>query len=237
AQTGGVLVRAGHTEAACDLATMAGLEPAGVIVEVMDDDGTMARRPALEAFARKHGLKIGTIADLIRYRLQTENTIERLRDVVVDTEFGTFNLVVYRDLVQKALHFALVRGDVADGQPVLTRVHVRNTLSDVLHLRRDDLGLSVTAALRRIADEDRGVVVVLSEAGEAEALLDCLAGTTAKPANDPASEWRRHGLGAQILADLGVRHLRVLGTPRKLVGLAGFDLDVVGYEDAGAASR
>lgn len=95
----------------------------------------------------------------------------------------------------------------------------------------------MTAALRRIADEDRGVVVVLSEAGEAEALLDCLAGTTAKPANDPASEWRRHGLGAQILADLGVRHLRVLGTPRKLVGLAGFDLDVVGYEDAGAASR
>jgi len=237
AQTGGVLVRAGHTEAACDLATMAGLEPAGVIVEVMDDDGTMARRPALEEFARKHGLKIGTIADLIRYRLQTENTIERVRDVAVDTEFGTFNLVVYRDLVQKALHFALVRGNVADGQPVLTRVHVRNTLSDVLHLRRDDLGLSVTAALRRIADEDRGVVVVLSEAGEAEAVLDCLAGTTAKQASDPASEWRRHGLGAQILADLGVRHLRVLGTPRKLVGLAGFDLDIVGYEDVSVPSN
>lgn len=231
AQTGGVLVRAGHTEAACDLATMAGLEPAGVIVEVMDDDGTMARRPALEVFARKHGLKIGSIADLIRYRLQTENTIERVRDVEVETEFGSFRLVVYRDLVQRALHFALVRGEVDDGQPVLTRVHVRNTLSDVLHLRRDDLGLTVTSALRRVADENRGVVVVLSEAGDADGVLDSLAGKPEKTEADPAREWRRNGLGAQILADLGVRHLRVLGTPRKLVGLAGFDLDIVGYED------
>ena len=232
AQTGGVLVRAGHTEAACDLATLAGLEPAGVIVEVMDEDGSMARRAALELFAAKHGLKIGSIADLIRYRLQTENTIERVRDVEVDTEFGAFRLVVWRDLVNKSLHFALVRGPVDDGQPVLTRVHVRNTLSDVLHLRRDDLGLTVTAALRRIDDEGRGVVVVLSEAGEAEFLLDSLAGTSAKKDSDAASEWRQNGLGAQILADLGVRHLRVLGTPRKLVGLAGFDLEIVGYEDA-----
>ena len=237
AQTGGVLVRAGHTEAACDLATMAGLEPAGVIVEIMDEDGSMARRPALEAFARKHGLRIGTIADLIRHRLQTENTIERVRDVEVDTEFGAFRLVVWRDLLQKALHFALVRGNVADGEPVLTRVHVRNTLSDVLHLRRDDLGLTVTAALRRVADEDRGVVVVLSEAGETEALLDCLAGTLPNRDGDPAREWRRNGIGAQILADLGVRHLRVLGTPRKLVGLAGFDLEIVGYEDAGTSRQ
>lgn len=236
AQTGGVLVRAGHTEAACDLATMAGLEPAGVIVEVMDDDGTMARRPALEAFAGKHGLKIGTIADLIRYRLQTENTIERVHDAAVDTEFGVFRLVVYRDLVQKALHFALVRGDVGDGKPVLTRVHVRNTLSDVLHMRRDDLGLTITWALRRIANEDRGIVVVLSETGEAEALLDSLTGKIPLENVDPAREWRRNGLGAQILADLDVRHLRVLGTPRKLVGLAGFDLDVVGYEDLSTQS-
>lgn len=230
AQAGGVLVRAGHTEAACDLATLAGLEPAGVIVEVMADDGSMARRPALEEFARKHGLKIGSIADLIRYRLQTENTIERVRDVKVDTEFGAFRLVVYRDLLQRALHFALLRGEITDDRPVLTRVHVRNTLSDVLHLRRDDLGLTVTAALRRIADENRGVVVVLSEADEAAAVLDRLVGKSAAEDPDPTREWRRNGLGAQILADLGVRKLRVLGTPRKLVGLAGFDLDIVGYE-------
>ncbi|WP_440225550.1 3,4-dihydroxy-2-butanone-4-phosphate synthase [Dokdonella sp. MW10] len=231
AQPGGVLVRAGHTEAACDLAAMAGLEPAGVLVEVLAEDGTMARRPALEAFAKRHGLRIGTIADLIRYRLQTEKTVERVRDAAVDTEFGAFRLVVYRDVVQRTLHFALVRGTVDDGTPVLTRVHVRNTLSDVLHVQRDDLGMTVTSALRRVADEGRGVVVVLSEAGESEALLDGLAGIVPTAA-DPAREWRRHGLGAQILCDLGVRHLRVLGTPRKLVGLAGFDLDVVGYEDA-----
>jgi 3,4-dihydroxy 2-butanone 4-phosphate synthase/GTP cyclohydrolase II len=230
-QVGGVLVRAGHTEAATDLAAMAGFEPAGVIVEVLADDGTMARRPALEAFAQKHGLKIGTIADLIRYRLQTEKTVERVRDVEVETEFGTFRLVVWRDIVQKALHFALVRGTIDDGAPVLARVHVRNTLSDVLHLKRDDLGLTVTSALRRIADEGRGVVVVLSETGESEALLDRLGPVANIPETDPANEWRQHGLGAQILSDLGVRHLRVLGTPRKLVGLAGFDLDIVGYED------
>lgn len=232
AQPGGVLVRAGHTEAACDLAALAGLEPAGVLVEVLAEDGTMARRPALEAFAKTHGLKIGTIADLIRHRLQTEKTIERVRDVVVDTEFGAFRLLVWRDLISKALHFALVRGTVDDGAPVLTRVHVRNTLSDVLHLRRDDLGLTVTAALRRIAAAGRGVVVVLSEAGESEALLARLADTGGMAKPDAVSEWRQHGLGAQILCDLGVRRLRVLGTPRKLVGLAGFGLEIDSYEDS-----
>ena len=232
AQPGGVLVRAGHTEAASDLAAMAGFEPAGVLVEILDEDGTMARRPALEAFAQRHGLRIGTIADLIRHRLATERTIERVRDVAVETEFGPFRLVVWRDLVTSALHHALVRGTVDDGEPVLTRVHVRNTLSDVLHLRRDDLGLTVTAALRRVADEGRGVVVVLREGDDDEALLDALAGVASRAKPDPVREWRRHGLGAQVLADLGVRHLRVLGTPRRLVGLAGFDLDVVGYEDA-----
>lgn len=233
AQPGGVLTRAGHTEASVDLACLAGLEPAAVIVEVLNDDGTMARRPQLEAFARTHGLKIGTIADLIRYRLETEKTIERIHDAEADTEFGRFRLLAYRDRVQRGVHFALVRGRIDDGAPVLTRVHVRNTLSDVLHLRRDDLGLTVTAALRRIADEGRGVVVVLAEAGETDALLERLApGPAAGAAPDAVSEWRRHGLGAQILHDLGVRHLRVLGTPRRMVGLAGFGLDVVGYEDA-----
>jgi 3,4-dihydroxy 2-butanone 4-phosphate synthase/GTP cyclohydrolase II len=230
AQAGGVLSRAGHTEAACDLAGMAGLEPAGVLVEVLHEDGSMARRPDLEAFARKHGLKIGTIADLIRHRLETEKTIERVHESTVETEAGAFRLVAWRDRLHQGLHFALVRGDIGDGAPVLTRVHVRNTLSDVLHLKRDDLGLTVTAALRRIADEDRGVLLVLSGEDTPEALLARLDGTVpAAGKGDAQREWRQLGLGAQILVDLGVRRLRVLGTPRKLVGLAGFGLEVVEY--------
>ncbi|MEO8671496.1 MAG: 3,4-dihydroxy-2-butanone-4-phosphate synthase [Tahibacter sp.] len=231
AQPGGVLTRAGHTEAASDLAALAGLEPAGVLVEVLHDDGTMARRAELEAFATKHGLRIGSIADLIRYRLETEKTVERIHDENVETEFGAFRLVAYRDVLQKTLQFALVRGTIDDGTPVLTRVHVRNTLSDVLHLIRDDLGLTVTAALRRVAAADRGVVLVLSEPDETDAVLDRL---TRKPREGgkaaAVQEWRRHGLGAQILADLGVRRLLVLGTARRLVGLAGFGLEVVGHE-------
>lgn len=230
AQPGGVLARAGHTEASCDLAALAGLEPAGVIVEVLSEDGTMARRPELEAFAAKHGLKIGTIADLIRYRLETEKTVERVHEGEVDTEFGRFRMIAYRDLLARELHFALVRGDVSGDAPVLTRVHVRNTLSDVLHLVRDDLGLTVTSALRRIAQEGRGVVVVLAGDDGADDLLDRLRGTPAQA--EAGTQWRRLGLGAQILSDLGARHLRVLGTPRKLVGLGGFGIEVVAYEDA-----
>jgi 3,4-dihydroxy 2-butanone 4-phosphate synthase/GTP cyclohydrolase II len=234
AEPGGVLARAGHTEAACDLAALAGLEPAGVLVEILSEDGTMARRPELEAFAARHGLKIGTIADLIRYRLETEKTVERVHEGEVDTEFGRFRLVAYRDLLARELHFALVRGTLHGDDPVLTRVHVRNTLSDVLHLQREDLGLTATAALRRIAAEGRGVVVVLAGDDDADDLLARLRGTP--PAEPPPdAQWRRLGLGAQILADLGVRRLRVLGTPRRLVGLAGFGLEVVGYEDAAHA--
>ncbi|MEP7043663.1 MAG: bifunctional 3,4-dihydroxy-2-butanone-4-phosphate synthase/GTP cyclohydrolase II, partial [Dokdonella sp.] len=170
-----------------------------------------------------------TIADLIRYRLDTEKTVERAHESDIDTDFGRFRLIAYRDLLARELHFALVRGKVDDGTPALTRVHVRSTLSDVLHLRRDDLGLSVTAALRRIADEGRGVVVVLAGDDSAEGLLDRLQGSAA--ADEHAqTQWRRLGVGAQILCDLGVRHLRVLGTQRKLIGLAGFGIEVVGYE-------
>jgi 3,4-dihydroxy 2-butanone 4-phosphate synthase/GTP cyclohydrolase II len=231
AQPGGVLTRAGHTEAGCDLAALAGLEPAAVLIEILHEDGSMARRPELEAFARKHGLKIGTIADLIRYRLETEKTVERVHEAEVDTEFGPFRLLAYRDAIRRGLHFALVRGAVDDGAPALTRVHVRNTLSDVLHLKRDDLGLTVTAALRRIADEGRGVLLVLSGEDTPEALLARLQGqpSALAPQDARQHEWRQLGLGAQMLADLGVRRLRVLGTPRKLVGLGGFGLEVVEY--------
>jgi 3,4-dihydroxy 2-butanone 4-phosphate synthase/GTP cyclohydrolase II len=228
AQAGGVLSRAGHTEAGCDLATLAGLQPSSVLIEILHDDGSMARRPELEIFAAKHGLKIGTIADLIRYRLETEKTIERVHEEDVDTEFGAFRLVAYRDGIRRGLHFALVRGDVANGEPVLTRVHVRNTLSDVLHLKRDDLGQTVTEALRKIDAEQRGVLVVLSGEDTPDALFARLRRDAAPmPAPKDDQEWRQTGLGAQILADLGVKRLRVIGTPRKLVGIAGFGLEVV----------
>ena len=175
----------------------------------------------------KHGLKIGSIADLIRYRLETEKTIQRVYEDAVDTEFGAFRLVAYRDAIRHGLHFALVRGEVNDGEPVLSRVHVRNTLSDVLHLQRDDLGLTVTAALRRIADENRGVLLVLSGEDTPDMLLRRLNRQPALEPEDAQHEWRQLGLGAQILTDLGVHRLRVLGTPRRLVGLGGFGLEVV----------
>lgn len=228
AQAGGVLSRAGHTEAGCDLAALAGLEPTSVLIEILHDDGSMARRPDLEIFAAKHGLKIGTIADLIRYRLETEKTVERVYEDNVDTEFGSYRLVAFRDAIRGGLHFALTRGDVADGEPVLTRVHVRNTLSDVLHLKRDDLGQTVTDALRRIDEADRGVLVVLSGADAPDALLARLKrDVVPAPAPKDDQEWRQLGLGAQIVADLGVKQLRVMGTPRKFVGIAGFGLEVV----------
>jgi 3,4-dihydroxy 2-butanone 4-phosphate synthase/GTP cyclohydrolase II len=247
AQPGGVLSRAGHTEAACDLATLAGCEPAGVLVEILHEDGSMARRPELEIFARKHGLKIGSIADLIRHRLQTEKTIARVHESDVQTGFGAFRLVVFRDSLRNDLHYALVRGRVDDGAPVLARVHVRNTLSDTLHLQRDDLGLALTSALRRIAEEGRGVAVVLACEEDAATFLGKLAHGAATESDGHGSrggreqaqqEWRQLGLGAQILADLGAQQLRVLGTPRKLVGISGFGLEVVEYVDeAGGGKR
>ena len=242
AQPGGVLTRAGHTEAAVDLATLAGCTPAGVLVEILREDGSMARRPDLETFAARHGLRVGSIADLIRHRLATEKTIERVHESGVETEFGAFRLIAWRDRLRGDLHFALVRGVVEGDQPVLTRVHVRNTLSDVLHLEREDLGMTMTAALRRIAAEGRGAVVVLASEEDAGGLLARLNHDAASaPATGRAAaqrEWRQLGLGAQILADLGVHRLRVLGTPRKLVGLSGFDLEVVEYvEEQGAGNR
>ena len=233
AQPGGVLTRAGHTEAASDLAALAGLEPAGVLVEILASDGTMARRPQLEEFATAHGLKIGSIADLIRYRLETEKTVTRAFDRELDTEFGRFRLVGYRDTLTRLPHFALVRGVVDDGAPVLTRVHVRDTLSDVLHLAHADGALSLTAAMRHVAAHGRGVVVVLTDADEARGALERIErlGTPREP--DSAHDWRRHGVGAQVLADLGVRRLRVLGTPRRFLGLSGFGVEIVAYEEVG----
>ncbi len=230
AQPGGVLTRAGHTEAASDLPMLAGLEPAGVLVEVMNADGSMARRPELEVFAREHGLKMGSIADLIAWRLATEHTVERIDEREIDTEFGPFRLLTYRDRIAHELHFALVRGTPERDVPTLVRVQVENPLSDLLHWRRDDFGVHATDALRAIAAEGQGVMVVLSEPRNTEALLARLRKQPELKTNTKdVGQWRRNGAGAQILADLGLGRLRVLGTPRRQVGLAGYGLEVVEY--------
>jgi 3,4-dihydroxy 2-butanone 4-phosphate synthase/GTP cyclohydrolase II len=230
-----VLNRAGHTEAASDLALLAGMEPAGVLVEILNPDGSMARRPELEVFAREHGLKMGSIEELIRYRLATEHTIERVDDRSIETEHGAFRLVSYRDRLTHGLHFALVRGDVDAATPTLVRVHMLNPLADALHWRRPDFGPAVGDVLARIAHEGAGALVLLGEHVDADALLARVRAAPGEHAEPPATrghalaEWRRNGAGGQILADLGLGRLRVLGTPRKQIGLAGFGLEVVEY--------
>jgi 3,4-dihydroxy 2-butanone 4-phosphate synthase/GTP cyclohydrolase II len=238
AQPGGVLNRAGHTEAASDLALLAGLEPAGVLVEILNPDGSMARRPQLEAFAREQGLKIGSIEDLIRHRLATEHTVERVDVRAIDTEHGPFTLHTYRDRLSRALHFALLRGDADAAVPTLVRVHMQNPLADALHWRRADFGPAVGDVLAAIAREGRGALVLLGEAADADAMLARIREAHGDPKPEPASvhggalaEWRRNGAGSQILADLGLGKLRVLGTPRRQVGLAGYGLEVVEYID------
>ncbi|HRN62207.1 MAG TPA: 3,4-dihydroxy-2-butanone-4-phosphate synthase [Luteimonas sp.] len=233
AQPGGVLSRSGHTEAAADLALLAGLEPAGVLVEILNPDGSMARRPQLEVFAREHGLKIGSIEDLIRYRLETEHTVERVDEREIDTAHGPFRLVTYRDRLGHALHFALVRGTPDAGRAALVRVQPMNPLADALHWRRADFGPATGEVLARLAAEEGGALVLLDEPHDPETLLARLRdpqAAAAKASKAGASgEWRRNGAGAQILHDLGFGRLRVLGTPRRQVGLAGFGLEIVEY--------
>jgi len=229
AQPGGVLNRAGHTEAASDLALLAGLEPAGVLVEILNPDGSMARRPELEVFAREHGLKMGSIEDLIRHRLATEHTIERVDARTIDTEHGPFRLHTYRDRLGHGLHFALLRGQAESDVPTLVRVHMQNPLADALHWRRADFGPAVGDVLAAIAREGRGALVLLGEPPQADALLARIREQPELPQRGALAEWRRNGAGAQILADLGLGKLRVLGTPRRQVGLAGYGLEVVEY--------
>jgi 3,4-dihydroxy 2-butanone 4-phosphate synthase/GTP cyclohydrolase II len=231
AQPGGVLNRAGHTEAASDLALLAGFEPAGVLVEILNADGSMARRPQLEVFAREHGLKIGSIEDLIRYRLHNEHTIERLDAREIETAHGPFRLHTYRDQVSRCLHYALLRGEPDASVPTLVRVHMQNPLADALQWRRADFGPAAGEVLAAIAREGRGALVVLGEPQTAEQLLARIQEQPEPTARGGGmAEWRRNGAGSQILADLGLGKLRVLGTPRKQVGLAGFGLEVVAYE-------
>jgi 3,4-dihydroxy 2-butanone 4-phosphate synthase/GTP cyclohydrolase II len=239
AQPGGVLSRAGHTEAATDLAMLAGLEPAGVLVEILDADGGMARRPALEKFAQAHGIRMGSIEELIRHRLATEHTVERVDEREIDTEHGAFRLHTYRDRLSHTLHFALLRGEPDPATPTLVRVHMQNRLADGLHWRRADFGPLVGDVLATIDREGRGALVLLGEPhrSEAEQTEALLARIREQPQAQPAragalAEWRGNGAGSQILADLGLGKLRVLGTPRKQVGLAGYGLEVVEYVES-----
>lgn len=234
---GGVLARAGHTEASVDLSLLAGLEPAAVLVEILNEDGSMARRPELEQFAREHELKIGTIADLIRYRMETEKSVEHQSSHDVETDFGPFRLHTYRDTIEGRLHMAMVRGEVSGDDPCLVRVHVQNPLNDVMSIRRSDFGMPLRTALAQIDANGSGMVLVLGGNKGDDELLRLIQqipepNIIANGDNRRSRELRTYGIGAQIIADLGIRKMRVLSAPWKLTGLAGFGLEVVEYLEA-----
>ena len=231
AQPGGVLHRAGHTEAGCDLSRLAGLEPASVICEIINDDGEMARRPDLEVFAQKHGIKIGTIADLIHYRMTNEQTIECLDEQQLDTEYGQFRLRRYRELGSPDIHVALIKGNPAEGVSTV-RVHGFNPVRDLLHVQQDMPVWQLDSILKTIASSERGVLVWIGQP-VFEDLGAALANVT-KQDNAPSSkalsqQYRTIGVGAQILRDVGVQQMRLLSSPLRFNALSGFDLEVVEY--------
>ncbi len=234
AQPGGVLTRAGHTEAGCDLARLAGLEPAAAIVEILNDDGTMARRPDLEKFALKHGIRIGTIADLIRYRLEKERNVERILEKTVETEYGKFSMVCYDDHINRSVHLALVKGDLASVDAPLVRVHIQDTLGDVVGVKSHTLGWPLHSAIERIAKEDVGVVVLIREQESSRGFMESVENLD-KQTNDIEERrfeegvLRTYGVGAQILRDLGLSKIRVLSAPKQMYAISGFDLEITEY--------
>ena len=235
---GGVLVRAGHTEAAVDLCRLAGVTPIGVLCEVMNDDGSMARRPQLQEFARAHGLKIGTIADLIRHRLRTERTVVRISEQSVQTELGEFRLYAYQDDVSQEVHVALAHGRLDGPEIPLVRVHVADTLRDLIGIHGTVRAWTLRAAMQRIVEAGNGVVVVLRQQESPRELADAVRSFAAPAPVAPAESntesvegtvLRTFGVGAQILKDLGVRRMRVLSAPKQMHGISAFGLEVDGY--------
>ena len=234
AQPGGVLMRAGHTEAGCDLTQLAGLNPAAVICEIMNDDGTMARLPDLVPFARQHNLKIGTIADLIHYRAANESMIERVGSRSVQTAAGPFELVAYRDKPSGSAHLALVRGTIDPQHETLVRVHEPTSLLDLIDTDTSSHSWTFARALDTIAQAGRGVIVLLNCGESAQLLLDRAAEFTAGPGTSPAPraakmDLRTYGIGAQVLRDLNVGRMKLLARPRKMPSMAGFGLHTTGY--------
>ena len=237
ARSGGVLVRAGQTEAAVDLARIAGLYPAGVICEIMNEDGTMARVPELTAFAKRHRLLMITIADLIKYRMRTEALVRRVGSASLPTNYGDFRVIAFESVLDNETHVALVKGDIGDGERVLVRVHSRCLTGDVFHSARCDCGPQLDAAMQRIEEEGRGVLLYLNQEGRGIGLANKIRayelqdqGLDTVEANERLgfkADQRDYGIGVQILKDLGVRSMRLLSNnPRKLVGLEGYGLSV-----------
>jgi len=234
AQPGGVLIRAGHTEAGCDLAQLAGLAPAAVICEIMNDDGTMARLPELLEFSAHHGLRIGTIADLIHYRSSTESLVRRTIEREIDTASGRFRLVAHRDLPSGGMHLTLVFGEISSQREALVRVHEPLSILDLLEVGRGTHSWSVSEALAAIRASGCGALVFLNCNQTDETIDSALLSqrpTSGVPASGRAMDPRLHGIGAQILRDLGVGRMRLMATPRRWPSLAGFGLEVTGYAE------
>ncbi|MEO8122355.1 MAG: bifunctional 3,4-dihydroxy-2-butanone-4-phosphate synthase/GTP cyclohydrolase II, partial [Rhodoferax sp.] len=228
---GGVLMRAGHTEAGCDLAAMAGCSPASVICEIMNDDGTMARLPDLQLFAAQHGLKIGTIADLIAHRSRVESLVEKVATRALNTAFGEFTLHAFKDKTAHGVHLALVKGQWTSDDTVLARVHEPLSVLDALEVGRAMHSWSLDASLARIASEGQGVVVLLNCGESAEQLLAQIDGT-ARASHGPERgrmDLRSYGIGAQILRECGVHKMNLMGNPRRMPSMAGYGLEIAGY--------
>jgi 3,4-dihydroxy 2-butanone 4-phosphate synthase/GTP cyclohydrolase II len=231
AQEGGVLMRAGHTEAGCDLAQLAGLSPAAVICEILKEDGSMARLPDLQVFAETHGLKIGTIADLIHYRSTKESLIERLGARPMQTPFGPLQGVYYRDKPSGALHMALVHGQPTPEQEVLVRVHEPTTVLDFLEVEQTTHSWPMGRALQTLQTASAGVLILLNCASDSAILQDKVLNLLGQRSPSPPgrTDLRTYGVGAQILRDLGVQKMKLLAKPRKMPSMQGFDLHVTGY--------
>ncbi len=230
AQKGGVLTRAGHTEAGTDLAKLAGLDPSAVIVEIMNDDGTMARRGDLELFAKKHDLKIGTIADLIHYRNISEKSINLVDKARIESEHGEFILHAYEDTINGDVHIALVKGDIDSQDEVLVRVSQNNTLQDVMGINQFGSRLSFSQAMKKIDEEDKGVLLLLSHSETSKEILSNISFLKGQknPINNDSPDSRIVGVGAQILKDLGITKIRLLGASAKYP-LTGFDLEITEF--------
>jgi|TARA_B100001741_G_scaffold174911_1_gene144205 3,4-dihydroxy 2-butanone 4-phosphate synthase/GTP cyclohydrolase II len=228
AQAGGVLTRAGHTEAGCDLARIAGFEPSAVIVEILSEDGTMARLPELQKIADKHDFKIGSIEDLIKYRVANEKTVKKVSCNEIETDYGEFNVHLYQDLISKTSHLALVKGDIDKEKPTLVRVHVQNTIQDIIHTKNSK-SWPLENAIKKINNSDAGVLLILRWPESKEDLENAINKVTNPDFSKNIYDRRALGVGGQILFDLNVGKMMLMSAPQNFYGLGGFGLEIVDY--------